>query len=142
MPAYELVHAYETVNLHHGGGVTKIELNRPETMNAWNAQFGLDLLAAVQRVAEDDDVRAVQIVGAGRGFSSGADLKQGFEPGPNGRSAGTISWAGIFNSYYWLDPARRVAGVIMTQILPFADPAAVRLYGRFERGVYALTEAR
>ena len=43
--------------------------------------------------------------------------------GPNGRSAGTLTWAGIFNTYYWLDPARRVAGVILTQILPFADPA-------------------
>ena len=64
------------------------------------------------------------------------------EPGPNGRSAGTVSWAGIFNSYYWLDPARRVAGVILTQILPFADPAMLRLYGEFERGVYALAEAR
>ena len=91
MPAYELVHAYETVNLHHRGGVAKIELNRPETMNAWNTQFGLDLLAAVQRVAADDDVRAVQVAGAGRGFSSGADLKQGFEPGPNGRpDVGTV----------------------------------------------------
>jgi len=91
MPAYELVHAYETVNLHHGGGVAKIELNRPETMNAWNAQFGLDLLAAVQWVAADDDVRAVQVAGAGRGFSSGADLKQGFAPGPNGRpDVGTV----------------------------------------------------
>ena len=44
--------------------------------------------------------------------------------------------------YYWLDPVRRVAGVILTQILPFADPTVVRLYGQFERGVYALAEAR
>jgi CubicO group peptidase (beta-lactamase class C family) len=58
------------------------------------------------------------------------------EPGPNGRSAGSLTWAGIFNTYYWLDPARRVAGVIMTQILPFADHDAVALYGAFERGVY------
>jgi methyl acetate hydrolase len=64
------------------------------------------------------------------------------EPGPNGRNAGTVGWGGLFNSYYWLDPVRRIAGVILTQILPFADPAAVRLYGRFERGVYALAEAR
>jgi CubicO group peptidase (beta-lactamase class C family) len=64
------------------------------------------------------------------------------EAGPNGRSAGTVSWAGLFNSYYWLDPVRRVAGVILTQILPFADPAAVRLYGQFERGVYSLLDAR
>jgi methyl acetate hydrolase len=64
------------------------------------------------------------------------------QPGPNGRSPMSGSWAGIFNSYYWLDPARRVAGVIMAQFLPFADPAMLRLYGEFERGVYALIEAR
>jgi 2-(1,2-epoxy-1,2-dihydrophenyl)acetyl-CoA isomerase len=85
MPDYELIHAYETVNLHHRGGIAKIELNRPETMNAWNTQFGLDLLDAVNRVTEDDAVRAVVLQGAGRGFSSGADLKQGFEPTADGR---------------------------------------------------------
>ena len=67
--------AYETVNLHRRGGAAVIELNRPETMNAWNRQFGFDLLAAVEQVAGDDEVRAVCITGAGRGFSSGADLK-------------------------------------------------------------------
>jgi CubicO group peptidase (beta-lactamase class C family) len=64
------------------------------------------------------------------------------EPGPDGRSADSGSWAGIFNSYYWLDPARQVAGVILAQFLPFADPAMLRLYGQFERGVYTLIEAR
>jgi methyl acetate hydrolase len=59
------------------------------------------------------------------------------EPGPNGRSAGSLTWAGIFNTYYWLDPRRQVAGVIMTQILPFADHQSIALYGAFERGVYA-----
>ena len=57
------------------------------------------------------------------------------QAGPNGRSAGTVSWGGIFNTYYWLDPAKRVTGLIMTQILPFADPRAVKLYGQLERGV-------
>src|SRR3954452_22128748 len=65
----------ETVNVQRRGGAAIIELNRPETMNAWNRQFGLDLLAAVEEVASDDAVRAVCITGAGRGFSSGADLK-------------------------------------------------------------------
>ena len=65
----------ETVNVHRRGGAAIIELNRPEVMNAWNRQFGVDLLAAVQEVAGDDEVRAVCITGAGRGFSSGADLK-------------------------------------------------------------------
>jgi methyl acetate hydrolase len=59
------------------------------------------------------------------------------EPGPNGRSAGSVTWAGIFNTYYWLDPVKRVAGVIMTQILPFADPATLGVLGDFERAVYA-----
>jgi 2-(1,2-epoxy-1,2-dihydrophenyl)acetyl-CoA isomerase len=71
----ELAQAYETVNVLRRGGAAVIELNRPETMNAWNRQFGVDLLAAVRQVGDDDDVRAVAITGAGRGFSSGADLK-------------------------------------------------------------------
>ena len=58
------------------------------------------------------------------------------QPGPNGRSAGSLTWAGLFNTHYWIDPARRVVGVIMTQVLPFGDPLAMRLYGQFERAVY------
>jgi 2-(1,2-epoxy-1,2-dihydrophenyl)acetyl-CoA isomerase len=76
MSDYELAHEYETVNLWRNGGAAKIELNRPERMNAWNRQFGYDLRAAVEGVAEDDEVRAVMITGNGRGFSSGADLKE------------------------------------------------------------------
>jgi hypothetical protein len=47
-----------------------------------------------------------------------------------------VSWGGLFNTYYWIDPAKRVTGFIMTQILPFADTRALKLYGQFERGVY------
>jgi 2-(1,2-epoxy-1,2-dihydrophenyl)acetyl-CoA isomerase len=65
----------ETVNLDVQDGVATIELNRPERLNAWNAQFGADLLTALRSVAEDPDARAVLITGRGRGFSSGADLK-------------------------------------------------------------------
>jgi 2-(1,2-epoxy-1,2-dihydrophenyl)acetyl-CoA isomerase len=70
-----LVHEYETVRLLADGAATTIEMARPESLNAWNHQFGLDLLDAVQRVAADDSVRAVVIRGEGRAFSSGADLK-------------------------------------------------------------------
>ena len=56
---------------------------------------------------------------------------------PGGRSAGSLAWAGLANSYYWIDPARRIAGVILTQILPFADPRALGALGAFERAVYA-----
>ena len=65
----------QTVNVHIDGATATIELNRPEVLNAWNAQFGSELLAAVQRVGGDESVRAVLITGAGRAFSSGADLK-------------------------------------------------------------------
>ena len=75
-------------------------------------------------------------------FFPGASLKWGLatminmQPGPNGRSAGSLTWAGLYNTDYWIDPARHVVGVIMTQILPFGDPLAMRLYGQFERAVY------
>jgi methyl acetate hydrolase len=63
------------------------------------------------------------------------------QPGPNGRSAGSLTWGGIHNTYYWLDPQKSVAGVILTQILPFADPTVLRLYGEFESGVYGALKA-
>jgi 2-(1,2-epoxy-1,2-dihydrophenyl)acetyl-CoA isomerase len=84
MSAYEPVHEYDTVNLLRAGAVARIELNRPDKMNAWDRQLGLDLRAAVERVRDDDAVRAVLLTGAGRGFSSGADLSAGFEPTPEG----------------------------------------------------------
>jgi 2-(1,2-epoxy-1,2-dihydrophenyl)acetyl-CoA isomerase len=65
----------ETVNVRREQGAVTIELNRPQALNAWNAQLGADLLAAVRAVAADETVRAVVITGAGRGFSSGADLR-------------------------------------------------------------------
>ena len=65
----------ETVNVRHADGAATIELNRPQALNAWNAQFGADLLAALQAATDDEAVRAIVITGAGRAFSSGADLK-------------------------------------------------------------------
>lgn len=58
------------------------------------------------------------------------------QPGPHGRSAGSLSWAGLLNCYYWIDPVQRVTGALFTQVLPFYDPAVVTLYGEFERGLY------
>jgi methyl acetate hydrolase len=61
------------------------------------------------------------------------------ERGPNGRAAGSLAWAGIANTYYWIDMENDVAGLILMQFLPFADPAAQGLYGAFERAVYTAT---
>lgn len=65
----------ETVNVSFASGAATIELSRPQALNAWNAQLGTDLLRAVSDAAADEEVRAVVITGAGRGFSSGADLR-------------------------------------------------------------------
>lgn len=58
-------------------GAATIELNRPERMNAWTPQLAQEMLAALSQAAETDSIRAVLLTGAGRSFSSGADLKQG-----------------------------------------------------------------
>jgi CubicO group peptidase (beta-lactamase class C family) len=59
------------------------------------------------------------------------------EPGPNGRSAGSLAWAGLSNCYYWIDRESGAAGVMCAQFLPFADPRALAAFGAFERAVYA-----
>ncbi|HTA35583.1 MAG TPA: enoyl-CoA hydratase-related protein [Solirubrobacteraceae bacterium] len=76
----------ETVGLRLKDGVATIELNRPHALNAWNAQFGSDLLAALRAAAGDAEARAIVITGAGRAFSSGADLKDfNVDTTPDGR---------------------------------------------------------
>jgi CubicO group peptidase (beta-lactamase class C family) len=55
---------------------------------------------------------------------------------PGGRAAGSLAWAGLQNTYFWLDPASGVAGVFMTQILPFADRTVLDAFDAFERAVY------
>jgi 2-(1,2-epoxy-1,2-dihydrophenyl)acetyl-CoA isomerase len=75
--------SYETVIWESAGGVGRITLNRPETLNAWTAEFGRELKQVVSGEAADPEVRAVLVTGAGRGFSSGADLKAGFDAHPD-----------------------------------------------------------
>jgi methyl acetate hydrolase len=60
---------------------------------------------------------------------------------PGKRSAGSLSWGGINNTYFWLDPTRGITGVILMQFLPFADRKALALYDAFERGIYQLADA-
>jgi 2-(1,2-epoxy-1,2-dihydrophenyl)acetyl-CoA isomerase len=64
-------------------GVGRLTLNRPDSLNAWTAEFGHELKQVIENDAAEESVRAVLITGAGRGFSSGADLKAGFEPHPD-----------------------------------------------------------
>ena len=84
MSDYQLVSNYKTVNIYRSGAAAKLELNRPDQLNAWDKALGLELLDAVRMLAVDRDVRAVLITGAGRAFSSGADLKDGPDLNPGG----------------------------------------------------------
>ncbi len=76
--------SYETIIWEQSGGVGRLTLNRPDSLNAWTPQLGFDLRTIIERDAADDSVRAVLITGAGRGFSSGADLKAGFDLADDG----------------------------------------------------------
>jgi methyl acetate hydrolase len=58
------------------------------------------------------------------------------ETGPDGRAAGSLTWDGIANSYYWIDPTNDIAAVIMMQHMPFAEPPALAVMRAFERAVY------
>lgn len=80
-------------------------------------------------------------------FFPGMDQKWGLsflintEDAPAGRSAGSLAWAGVINSYYWIDRKRKLAGLVMTQILPFADPIVLKLFNEFERALYDIQAA-
>jgi len=116
------------------------QLLRPETVALMGRNQIGDINAGILKTAMPQRSNDVD-------FFPGIPCKWGLgymintEPGPNGRSAGSLTWAGIFNTYYWLDPQKRVAGVILTQILPFADHKAVKLYGEFESAVYDALKA-
>jgi 2-(1,2-epoxy-1,2-dihydrophenyl)acetyl-CoA isomerase len=87
MSDFELVTQYDTVNLWRSEGAAKVELARPQALNAWNAQLSADLSTALGLVGPDPEVRAVCLTGDGRAFCSGADLKDVGDGGttPNGR---------------------------------------------------------
>ncbi len=75
--------SYETVIWEQDGGVGRLTLNRPDSLNAWIPQLGHELKQIVEVDAADPSVRAVLVTGAGRAFSSGADLKAGFDADPD-----------------------------------------------------------
>jgi len=72
----------------------------------------------------------------------GMEKKWGFgfmintEDVPGARSAGSLGWAGLGNTYFWIDPKKRLTGVVLTQLLPFADAGVLNLLGAFEQAVY------
>jgi len=126
--------------LLHGGSVNGVRLLKPETVAELNRNATGNIPCGVLKTEMPNLSNDVD-------FFPGAPLRWGLgymlnvNAGPNGRSAGTVSWGGLFNTYYWLDPVRRVTGLIMTQILPFADQRVLQLYGQFESAAYNAMKA-
>jgi methyl acetate hydrolase len=126
--------------LLHDGRFNGTQLLRPETVALMGQNQIGDVRAGIMKTTNPQRSEDVD-------FFPGIPCRWGLgymitpEPGAAGRSAGSVTWAGIYNTYYWLDPQKRVAGVFLTQILPFADKPAVRLYGEFESGVYGALKA-
>ena len=86
----------ETVDVQRSGRVAWITLNRPDALNAWIRQLGEDMLSALEHAAADAEVRAIVFTGAGRAFSSGADLKSGVSTRPDG----SLDVAGVLREVY------------------------------------------
>jgi CubicO group peptidase (beta-lactamase class C family) len=126
--------------LLHQGRFNGAQLLRPETVALMGENQIGDINAGILKSTVPQRSNDVD-------FFPGIPCKWGLgymintQPGPNGRSVGSLTWAGIFNTYYWLDPQKHVAGIILTQVLPFADHKVVELYGEFERAVYNALKA-
>src|SRR6202044_1300910 len=122
--------------LRRGQGPKGEQLLQPKTV---------DMMASIQT----GDLSCGKLKTSRPDISSDVDFHPGFKDGfgfgflinskayDGGRSAGSLAWAGIANTYFWIDPKKDVAGVIMMQYLPFADKEAIAVLGDFERAVYA-----
>ncbi len=119
----------------HGGTFNGATVLRPETV----AEMGRNAMG---------EIRCRPLKTAIKGASNDVDFVEGMEwglsflinpePMPTGRSAGSLAWAGLANSYYWIDPVRQIAGVFATQVLPFYDAKAVAAFAAFESAVYGV----
>jgi methyl acetate hydrolase len=121
----------------HGGTFNGAQVLRPETVALMSRNAMGDLTCNPMKTAVPQSSNDVDFVG---GMKWGLSFLINPEPMPTGRSAGSLAWAGLANSYYWIDPKRRVAGVYATQILPFFDQKAVQAFEAFEAAVYAVCE--
>ena len=122
--------------LNHGLGPKGARVLRADTV----AQMQINQIGALtagkmktQRpdLSSDVDIQPGQTEKWGLGFLINTTAYSG------GRSAGSLAWAGLYNTYYWIDPKRALCAVILMQYLPFADHQALGLLGEFEQAVYA-----
>ena len=120
--------------LRKGRGANKEEILRPKTVELMSAnQIGS---IPIQRLKSTDlSLTADLDLGPGNKYTYGFLLNT--MTSPEGRPAGTLMWAGVENTFYWIDPHRSLCAVIMMQFLPFLDPQGAGVLGDFTKAVYA-----
>jgi methyl acetate hydrolase len=121
--------------LRKGQGSGKQQILRAKTVEMMSTNqigdLGAGKLKTVRpAISADVDVHPGFTDKWGYGFLINTTAYQG------GRSAGSLAWAGVENTFYWIDPKRAICAVIMMQFFPFVDPEAVAMLGEFERAVY------
>lgn len=121
--------------LLNGGTLNGAQILRPETVaSMMQNQIGpLDVIE-MKSVQPSFSNSFNQFPGQAHKWGLSFDINQ--QAVVSGRSAGSISWAGLLNCYFWLDSHKKVAGALFTQMLPFFDDRVVALYGDFERALY------
>ncbi|HXT80152.1 MAG TPA: serine hydrolase domain-containing protein [Acetobacteraceae bacterium] len=121
--------------LMHGGSLNGARILKPETVALMGQNHMGPLNVRPLKTSNPQMSNDVELF-------PGMDKKWGLsflintQDVPNRRSAGSLAWAGLNNTYYWLDPKKKVAGVLMTQILPFGDKTVLETLDRFEAAVY------
>jgi CubicO group peptidase (beta-lactamase class C family) len=121
--------------LLNGGSLRRANILRPDTVATMSTNQIGNIEAGILKTANPGLSNDVDFF-PGVHLSWGLGHMVNLDPVREGRAAGSGTWAGLFNTYYWIDPKKRIAGVIMMQILPFADKQALAAYRQFERGIY------
>jgi methyl acetate hydrolase len=122
--------------LRHGRGEGNTRILQPKTVALMTSNqigpLGAGKLKTQRpNISSDVDVHPGAIDKWGLGFLINTVAY------PGGRSAGSLAWAGVDNTFYWIDPKRQICAVLMMQFLPFVDTEAVAMLGEFEKAVYA-----
>ncbi|VIO80928.1 Esterase EstB [Bradyrhizobium ivorense] len=121
--------------LLNGGSLAGTSILRPRTLALMATNQIGDLAAGVMKTTNPALSNDVDFFPGNR-LRWGIGHMINLDPVEGGRKGGSLTWAGLFNTYYWIDPASGIAGVIMMQILPFADAPALDACRAFERALY------
>ncbi len=115
------------------GTLNAVQVLKPETVDLMSRNAMGDLVCKPMISAVPTATNDVPFVD---GMQWGLSFMINPQAAPTGRSPGSLAWAGLANSYYWIDPTRGIAGVYATQLLPFNDEKAIGAFAAFETAVY------